>query len=185
MPLDSLRSLVSRRPGWVVGSWFAVAIAVGLLSPDLTRLAAEGQANLLTADSSQSLRTALEAGRDWPDQYYEALAIVALHRPAGLTEADRAYARRLSDRIVGPGRPGEVLRVVGPRSEPEIAGRLVSRDGTVELMAVHLSKPFVSPATQQAVAWLQSRPKAEGLVPPAGLEVQWSGDAVLGLDYMA
>src|SRR3954447_25526002 len=112
MPLDSLRSLVSRRPGWVVGSWFAVAIAVGLLSPDLTRLAAEGQANLLTAGSSDSLRTALGVSRDWPDQYYEALAIVALHRPGGLAEADHDFARRLSDRITGPGRPGLVLRVV-------------------------------------------------------------------------
>src|SRR4051812_2314205 len=99
MPLDSLRSMVSRRPGWVVGSWFIVAISVGLLSPDLTRLGAEGQANLLTGEASESLRTALEVGRDWPDQYYEALAIVVLHRPGGLIEADPDFARRLSDRI--------------------------------------------------------------------------------------
>jgi RND superfamily putative drug exporter len=177
--------MVSRRPGWVVGFWFTLAITIGLLAPDLTRLAAEGQANLLTADASESLRTAIEVGRDWPDQYYEALAIVALHRPGGLTEADHAYARRLSDRFTGPGRPGEVLRVVGPRSDREIAERLISRDGTVELMAVHLGKSFVSPATQQAVAWLEAQPASTDLSSPKGLEVHWSGDAVLGLDYMA
>ena len=185
MALDSLRLMVSRRPGWVVGFWFSLAIAVGLLSPDLTRLAAEGQAKLLTGESSESLRTALGVGRDWPDQYYEALAIVALHRPGGLTEADHAYARRLSDRLTGRSRPEEVLRVLGPHSDREIADRLVSKDGTVQLMAVHLSKPFVSPATQRAVAWLEAQAASTGLAPPGGLEVHWSGDAVLGVDYMA
>ena len=185
MSLDSLRTMVSRRPAWVLTFWFVLAIAVGLLSPDLTRLAAEGQAKLLTGASSESLRTALEVGKDWPDQYYEALAIVALHRPGGLTEADHAYARRLSGRLTGSGRPEEVLRVLGPLSEPEVAQRLVSGDGTVELMAVHLGKPFVSPATQKAVAWLEAQAASPALALPGGLEVHWSGDAVLGLDYMA
>src|SRR4051812_11495438 len=185
MSLDSLRSLVSRRPVWVVGFWTALALSVGLLAPDLTRLAAEGQANLLTGADSESLRTALEVGKDWPDQYYESLAIVALHRKGGLTEPDREFARRLADRIDGPDRPPLILRVLGPRSAREIAERLVSRDGTTQLMAVHLDKSFVSPATQRAVAWLESQAGDAGLAPPPGLEVLWSGDAVLGLDYMA
>src|SRR4051812_29995088 len=154
MPLDSLRSMVSRRPGRVVLFWSLLAITVGLAAPDLTRLAAEGQANLLTGAASESLRTAVEVGRDWPDQYYEALAIVAFQRPGGLTDADHDYARRLSEAITGPGRPAEVLRVVGPHSDREIAERLLSRDGTVQLMAIHLSKSFVSPSTQRAVTWL-------------------------------
>jgi RND superfamily putative drug exporter len=185
MSWDSLRSLASRRPGWVVAFWFTVAAAIGLLAPNLTKLAAEGQANLLTGEASESLRTAILVGKDWPDQYYESMAIVALHRPGGLTEADRAYARRLSDRLMGSGRPAEVLRVVGPRSDAEIAERLVSRDGTVQLMAVHLDKSFVSPATQRAVAWLESQASAPALSPPSGLAIEWSGDAVLGLDYMS
>ncbi|MBV8075071.1 MAG: hypothetical protein JO284_01650, partial [Planctomycetaceae bacterium] len=49
--MEPLRSIVSRRPGWVVGTWLLVAATVGLLSPDLTRLAAEGQAKLLTGDT--------------------------------------------------------------------------------------------------------------------------------------
>ena len=182
--MDPLRSIVSRRPGWVVGTWLLVAATVGLLSPDLTRLAAEGQAKLLTGDT-ESLRAALQVGKDWPDQYYESLAIVALHRPGGLTRADHAYARRMSDRIMAADRPAEVIRVLGPRSVAEVAGRLLSRDGTVELMAVHLGKPFVSPATQKAVSWLEARSDLAGLARPDGLEVHWSGDAVLGMDYMA
>jgi RND superfamily putative drug exporter len=184
MSWDSLRTMASRRPGWVVAFWFLVAATVGLLAPDLTRLAAEGQAKLLTGESSESLRTALQVGEDWPDQYYESLAIVALHRARGLTEADHSYARRLSGRLTKQGRPAEVLRVLGPTSDTEIAERLVSRDGTVQLMAVHLSKSFVSPATQRAVVWLKAEAASVELAPPHGLEVEWSGDAVLGLDYM-
>jgi RND superfamily putative drug exporter len=161
-----------------------MAATVGLLSPDLTRLAAEGQAKLLTGDT-ESLRAALQVGKDWPDQYYESLAIVALHRPGGLAQADHAYARRLSDRIMAADRPAEVIRVLGPRSAAEVAGRLLSRDGTVELMAVHLGKSFVSPATQKAVSWLEARSDSAGLARPDGLEVHWSGDAVLGMDFMA
>ena len=41
---DSMRSLVCRRPVWVVAFWFTLAILVGVLAPDLSQLAAEGQA---------------------------------------------------------------------------------------------------------------------------------------------
>ncbi|MBV8607669.1 MAG: MMPL family transporter, partial [Singulisphaera sp.] len=42
-----------------------------------------------------------------------------------------------------------------------------------------------SPATQKAVSWLEARSDLAGLARPDGLEVHWSGDAVLGMDYMA
>lgn len=51
MNLDFWRRLACRRPGWVVSGWFVVAIAVGLFAPNLTQLAAEGQAKLLGRDS--------------------------------------------------------------------------------------------------------------------------------------
>ena len=57
MALDSVRSLVSRRPGWVVAAWLLVAVAVGLGSPSLSRLAAEGQAQVL-AEGAEGHRAA-------------------------------------------------------------------------------------------------------------------------------
>jgi RND superfamily putative drug exporter len=183
MSLDSLRSVASRRPGWVVGAWALLALLVGGLAPDLTRLAAEGQARTLGRDATS--RRAAEAVREaWPDHSYESLAVAALHRPEGLTDADRAFARRLASRFEGPGRPHDVLRVLGPASDPEVARRLVSRDGTVLLVAVPLWSPFVSPTAQATVAWLQGRAGEAALGRPEGLEVRWSGDAVIGRDYM-
>jgi RND superfamily putative drug exporter len=177
------RTFVTRRPGAVVGLWLVLAASVGLLAPDLTRLAAEGQARVLPEDV-ESRRAAEVVARAWPEQSYGSLAVAALYRPEGLTEADRAYAGKLAAAFEGPSRPREVLRVLGPNSEAEVAERLVSRDGTLALVALPLAKPFVSPTTHEAVDRLQAIPGAPGLAPPAGLRLSWTGDAVLGRDYM-
>jgi uncharacterized membrane protein YdfJ with MMPL/SSD domain len=55
MSSTPLRSWVTGRPGRVVVIWVAAAVAVGLSAPDLTRLAAEGQSQLLGRDA-ESLR---------------------------------------------------------------------------------------------------------------------------------
>ena len=47
MSIDTLRMAVTRYPGWIVGFWVVLAVAIGLAAPDLTRLAAAGQAELV------------------------------------------------------------------------------------------------------------------------------------------
>ncbi len=57
--------------------WVATAGATGFLAPNLTRLAAQGQANLLGGDAES--RGAGEARRlAWPDQAYESLVVLGL-----------------------------------------------------------------------------------------------------------
>ena len=184
MSIDLLRSAVTRRPGWVVGTWVVVAVSVVLTAPDLTRLAAEGQAHLVDedAESSRGARLIRDA---WPDQAYESQVVVGLLRASGLTPGDRAFARRLSDRFEElEGRPVDVLRVLGPDSKPSVAERLVSKDGTLELVVVQLAESFVAPSTELAVRWLQDQAARPGLVSPDGLDLRWTGDAVIGRDYM-
>jgi putative drug exporter of the RND superfamily len=191
MPFDTVRWLVSRRPGLVVAVWVVVAVAIGVVGKvvpglDLTRLAAEGQAHLLPEDC-ESIRAAEVVRKAWPEQSYESLAVVALYRRGGLTPADRAFARRLSQRLRpdlarDSKPPAGLLRVLGPESPPEVAARLVSRDGTLELLAAQLGTSFVAPSTGGVLDWLQGR--AGTLKPPAGLSVLWTGDAIIGRDYM-
>jgi len=184
MGKDGLRGFVCGRPGWIVAIWLTVATVIGCLAPNLTKLAAEGQAKML-ASNAESRRAAELVKQSWPDQSYESMVVAVLHRPAGLSDGDRQYARRLAERFIADGHPKEVVRVLGPGSAPEIAQRLISRDGTVSLVAVSLSTAFVAPVTQDAVAWME-RQAAVGEPPvPAGLEVRWTGDAVIGRDYMA
>ena len=47
-----------------------------------------------------------------------------------------------------------------------------------------LSSSFVAPITHEAVRWAR-RQAAEEAGIPSGLEVHWTGDAVIGRDYMA
>ena len=145
MGLGVIRHLVSRRPGWVVGSWLIVAAVVGVLSPDLTRLAAEGQARML-ASGAESRRAAELVRQCWPDQAYESMVVAVLHRPGGLTGRRQAIRRAIGPAVRGRraargGPPRDRARHRRPRS-PQ---RLVSPDGTVALVAVSLASSFVAP----------------------------------------
>ncbi|MHC5542288.1 MMPL family transporter, partial [Singulisphaera rosea] len=137
MRLEHLSRVVIRRPGWVVSGWLLVAVVVALAAPDLTKLAADGQANLLPKKAESSRMAALIA-KTWPEQSYESMAVAVLHRPTKLTKEDSAYADRLARQFEASGRPRSVLRVLGRHSDPDVAGRLVSHDGTTELVAVPL-----------------------------------------------
>jgi RND superfamily putative drug exporter len=189
MGLQALRRFVSRYPGPILAAWLALAalLVAGQFAgyvPDLTELAAEGQARLLPEDA-ESAQAADLIRKLWPDQWYESLAVVVLHRPTMLTEADSRFAAELARSIQGDtDRPEPVLRVVGPASAPEIAERLVSPDRTMQLVLVPLSRSFVAPITQDTVDWLERRVASLAGDAPDGLEVAFSGDAVIGRAYM-
>ena len=183
MAFDSLRGLVTRRPVRVVAFWLGLAAVVAFGAPDLTQIAAEGQAHLIDPHS-ESARGAEVVKQAWPDQSYVSLAVVALYRHEGLNPADRLFAQQLSDRFDAKDRPSDILRVLGPRSDIRTAERLVSKDQTTQIVVVPLSTSFVSPAAADTVAWLERQASGVGHIVPAGLELKWSGDAVIGREYM-
>ena len=159
MVLDAIRTFVSRRPAWVVTIWLALAAGIGCFSPNLTRLAAEAQASMLSSDA-ESLRAAELVNQSWPDQAYDSMAVAVLHRPDGLTHGRSGICRSgcRSD-FREPGRPAQITGVLGPASQPEIAERLVSHDKTVTLLAVTLSSSFVAPVSHDVVAWMERQAK--------------------------
>ena len=160
---------MSRRPGWIVAIWLAVAAAVGCFSPNLTRLAAEGQAKMLPSDA-ESLRAAELVKQSWPDQAYEAMAVAVLHRPGGLTDADRQYRAAVVAAVRG--RRADRRRwsgCSGPASSPEIAAAAGQpATGRSSLVAVSLSSSFVAPVTHDAVAWMERQATAAELAVPGG-----------------
>ena len=181
---DAIRKFVTQHPAWVVAGWLALAAGVGLLAPNLTKLAAEGQAHLID-DKAESTVGAKIVRDAWPDQTFESQVVVALQRQAGLTAADHEYAGRLADRFAAaPDRPANILRVVGPAAAPAVAARLISPDRTFQIIMVPLSTSFVAPSAELAVAHLQKVAGAADLAPPPGLSLHWTGDATIGRDYM-
>ncbi|MDR3632208.1 MAG: MMPL family transporter [Isosphaeraceae bacterium] len=181
--LKSFRLAVCLHPGWVIVVWVLCAAVVGIAAPSLTQLAAREQANLLPGDA-ESQRVAALAARAWPEQSYQSMAVVALSRSEKLTSQDHEYARRLARQFESPQRPREILRVLGPQSDAEVAKRLESPGGRMQLVAVALSSAFVSPDAHRAVAWLQEKAADVAKTRPDGLQERWTGDAVIGRDYM-
>jgi RND superfamily putative drug exporter len=167
----------------VVLFWAVLAAFVGLAAPDLTKIAAEGQAHLIDP-YSESAKGAEVVKEAWPDQSYVSLAVVALHRASGLTKDDREYAVKLAERYDVKDRPADILRVLGPKSDARIAERLASKDKTTQLVVMPFKSSFVAPSAAEAVTWLETQTVSDGLTPPSGLELKWSGDAVIGREYM-
>ncbi|QDV32683.1 MMPL family transporter [Tautonia plasticadhaerens] len=183
MPFDALRWFVSRRPAVVVASWIVALVLVVGLAPNLTELAAEGQASLLPEQSESAIAARmLEAG--WPDQWFDSSAVLGVHNPGGIRSEDRAFAISLADRFRAPDRPEVISSVLAADADPEVAARLLSEDGTLLLTFVAVDEAFVSPSSQQAVAWLEARAEELGEAAPAGVSLSWSGSAVIGRDYM-
>src|SRR5262249_34166101 len=173
--------IASRRPAWVIAAWVAAALVVFLAAPDLTGLVAGRTLHLLTSDAESRCASALVRST-WPEQASDSTIVVGIRRATGLTAADYLYAARLGQRFGQPDHPAGLLRVDGPDSQPEVARRLKSRDGTTELLVVRLSAPFIGPGATACYAWLQACVAAEP--PPPGSEILWSGDAVLGSVFL-
>ena len=180
--LQGYRWFVSQFPAWITVFWLILAACLLSLAPDLTRLAAEGQAHLLPGDA-ESVQANRVLRKVWPDRWYSSAAVAVLERPTGLTKADEDYARALVARFDRADRPESIVEVFGPDASPEVTERLKSQDGTMRLVLVSLSVSFVAPAAQDAVRWLIEQ--SQGVALPAGLQLTWSGDAVIGRDYMA
>ncbi|AMV36138.1 Putative membrane protein YdgH [Planctomyces sp. SH-PL62] len=76
--------------------------------------------------------------------------------------------------------------MLGPGAQPEIAKRLVSEQGDTSLVVAPLGAANVAPAAHDAVDWIQARGDELLAQSPdaAGLQVLWTGDAVIGRDFM-
>jgi RND superfamily putative drug exporter len=172
---------VCHRPGLIVCCWIALAVAATVASPDLARVIAERERRLLPEDARSSL-AATRLAEAWPDQASSSGVAIVLRRVGGRIDEDRAFARRLAAHLRESDRPPALLRVVGPDSRPEVAARLLSKDGTMQLVLCQLSTAFVSPLNEGVVAWIRAR--VAEIRPPPGLEVTLTGDAMVGLDQM-
>ena len=54
MLMERARWFVTRHPRWVIAFWIVATVAVVGLAPNLTKLAAEGQAKLVPEDSESA-----------------------------------------------------------------------------------------------------------------------------------
>ncbi len=172
-----------RRNWFIVVVWFATALTLGLSAPNLTQLAADSFGRMLP-DDAESMRAADLIGETWPFNSHDSAAVICLQRDHELTPEDQAYAHALVEAFRAADRPADMVRILGPHSEPEVAQRLLSPDGTTQLIVIGLRSNWVAPRTSMLVDWMQHRAGRAEVPRPEGLEVIWSGDAALGSAYM-
>jgi putative drug exporter of the RND superfamily len=179
-----LGELVFRLRYAVVAAWLALAFAGLALAPSLADVGSADQSSFLPA-GAESVRAADTLNRAFPDEAGAGSATIAFSRLAGLTDADRtaiaAFATWLTDASPIELR-GLVNNVIDAESHPELAGRLRSSDGAVELLNVELSVSAFDPKANAATTLLRDR-LATGL--PDGLTANVTGGVGIGADYLA
>jgi putative drug exporter of the RND superfamily len=179
--LTALTDLVtrSRRTAlWTVIGWLVVVAALPPLAPTRAEVVDNRGQNDPPA-AAESMRAAELARRAFPDQ--QGLpAVVVLRNPAGLTEADFAEARRISDTLAGPDRPARVLGVVSVATQPQAREALVSPDQTTTTMLV----PIGGEPTDDAFAETVDRIREVAGAGGGGLEVSVTGPAGIVRDTL-
>jgi uncharacterized membrane protein YdfJ with MMPL/SSD domain len=134
----------------------------------------------------ESMKARNLVARAFPADASSGIATLVMSRAGGLTEADRAYLVSLGTWVLDPAAPPEVRRVVAnvlsADRRPELGSLFRSADGAVELAQVQLSvAPFQQSANEAVDA---IRGHVEATAPP-GLQVDVTGPAGLGRDYLA
>jgi putative drug exporter of the RND superfamily len=162
----------------VVAAWL-VAAALGLLAaPSLTTVAVQDETALLPhgAPSQQAARL---LHRLFPHDPSLDSALIVLHRPGGLTAADRAYQARLSEELASPAMARTVASVESAGGLSRLSPVLTSPDGTTALIVVGLRAAPFTGAADGAVAQLRHHLDATA---PAGLTHHLGGVAGLSAD---
>ncbi len=181
---DRLGRLVLRFRYLAVLAWVSAAVAAVLLAPSLSKVGSADETSFLPQDAG-SLKARQLVQRAFPSDASASTATLVLERDTGLTDADRTYLKDLATWMRSPQAPAAVrdvvTGVVTVDSNPEIASMYRSADGAVELATVQLNVVSFQEASNGAIDALRVHIAASR---PAGLQVNVTGQAGIGRDYM-
>jgi RND superfamily putative drug exporter len=168
----------SRRPLLVVAGWLVAAVVALVAAPSITTVAVQNETALLP-HGAPSQQAAQLLHRLFPHDPSLDSALVVLHRPGGLTAADRAYQARLSEELASPSMAQTVASVESPTGLSRLSSVLTSPDGTTALIVVGLRAAPFTGGVDTAVTLLRRHLDATA---PPGLGHHLSGVAGLSAD---
>ena len=167
----------------VVVAWIAAAAACALLAPSLSDVGSADQSSFLPANAESSEATTL-LEQAFPKEAGAGTATIAFSRSSGLTDADRATIADVATWLA-KGSPDSlrtlVTGVTSAEAHPEIASRLRSSDGVVELLQVQLGVTSFDPKAEAATATIRDHLAS---VAQAGLTANVTGSVGIGSDYL-
>ena len=168
----------------ILVAWVLGAIVSARLAPSLAGSGSTDQASFLPAGAPSVLaRDALE--RAFPGSTANSSASITFDRPAGLTDADRAYMATFAEWTTSSDAPVELRRAVtgidSADTRPELDSMLRSEDGRLELLIVNLDVANAGDEAALVVGLL--RDHLADTTPP-GLETHVTGAAAISTDYL-
>ena len=163
--------------------WVALAAICYLFGPSLEEVGTSDETAFLP-DQSESQEAGFLAAEAFPGDTSPGIATIVFSRPAGLTDADRAYIAGLPAEIINPGAAEgleAVVEVTTAEARPELAPWLRSPDGVAEIVQVNLAVGGFERTGGTAVRALRDL-LARTL--PDGLQGNVTGQAGIGADYL-
>jgi RND superfamily putative drug exporter len=168
----------------VVLVWAALAVGAVLFAPSLAVVGVSDEASLLPRDA-ESVEAQAILATAFPEASGSNAATLVFTRPAGLTDADRAYIADVAGWLTSNDAPATVRtavsEVLSVGADPGLAASLQSPDGKLELVQAQLAVAPFQTGANDAVAAMRDHLAQSA---PAGLEAHVTGTAGLGADYI-
>ena len=165
--------------------WIVAAAVLNVAGPQLANYYDKGGFGI---GDQESVRAAAIVQQAFPSAQ-GAPAIIVVHNPAGLTAADEAAARQISDWLTsksraagGTGPPG-VAAVVSPYTVPTARAQLVSADNTTLELVAALGGGLTDDQRTEAVTAI--RAYTDGFDGREGRQVKVTGPAAIITDAAA
>ena len=145
----------SPRGKWViVGLWLLFAAIIVPVSPRLDEVVSNEASQFLPPGAESSEAETLQAA-EFPSDGVP--AILVFRNPAGLSEVDRAEARRVNDLLLSDAAPDTIAGVVSVFTRPEAAASLVSSDGTTMTIVANVTGEPSGEPYLETIAWIRDQ----------------------------
>ncbi|MFC5402712.1 MMPL family transporter [Cohnella soli] len=162
----------------IVVCWLASALLTYLFLPDLQNVVRHTEQRFLPTDSDSVQATRL-LQLVHPDSRSLSSAVIVVSRPGGLSDGDIGWMDGLLNNIANRKDEIGITSVLSSRSQPELAERMTSEDGTTRLAIVNLPFADFDDETKLTLHRLNSLLKDV----PDGAVAALTGTAALSQDF--
>ncbi|MFD0671552.1 MMPL family transporter [Cohnella sp. GCM10027633] len=167
------------RLSWaVLAVWIAIAAVAAYALPGLPAVVSRTEQSFIpkNAESAQALKLLqqLDAAAE-----SRTSAVIVLSREVGLTSADRAWMSLMLAELDSRKRELGIAGFLDARTQPELASRFVSEDGTTMLAIVYLPRSDFDDATKHTLGLLKQSLRGA----PEGAVAELTGSAPISQDF--
>jgi RND superfamily putative drug exporter len=162
----------------VLSAWLIMASLSLFLLPDLPSIVRSTEQKFLPAHAQSVQATALLQQIN-PSSRSLSQAVLVLSRKDGLTKEDQNWLRQLLAQIEADQAELGITSLLSSQSQPALAERLQSKDGTTQLAIINLPEADFEDRTKLTLNRLQQLLEAA----PEGASAALTGSASLSQDY--